>query len=116
MVKKIFHDRYYYGGSIPKSETELDNFAYVRMHENDNKYLNIIERVLVFQANYSSFTERTGIDFYDLMCMDPSTMMYIQNTWVELMRPEQEKAVEQEKTFKKLGDLKKLLANINNKN
>lgn len=82
------------------------------MHEGEPRYNDIIERILVFQANFPTFTERTGLDFIDLMSMDPSTMTYMQNTWAELMKPEMLKAQQTEQEMKKLGGLANLLKNM----
>lgn len=105
---KTFHDGHYYNTNVGTPE-HLDNFHYIRMHENEVKQPDIIERILMFQAHYPTFTERTGIDFMDLMCTDPSTLAYIQNTWMELMKPEMSKAMEQEKAMRGLGNLNNIL-------
>ena len=104
----MFHDKYYYNSHIDTPQS-LDNFHYVRMHENEVKHPDIIERILMFQAHYPTFTERTGIDFMDLMCTDPSTFSYIQNTWIELMKPEMAKAAENDKAMRGMGGLKQML-------
>lgn len=99
--RKIFNDNYYYNGGI-KPKYHGDNFAYTRLTEKDNKSSNIIERMLIFLAQYPSFHERTGLGFWDLMAMDPSTSIYMQDIWAELTKPEEAQANKMSKLLQTL--------------
>ena len=80
------------------------------MKESDDKEPDIIDRILTFLARYNTFTARTGITFSDFMDMDPSTAVKIQNTWIELSRPEEAK-MEEEKVLH--DKLQKQLSKLN---
>lgn len=76
---------------------------------NENKTSAIIENILFFMMKYNSFYERTGISFFDFLYMDPSTSELIQNTWSELIKPEEKQQEDILKLQKELDKAKNTL-------
>lgn len=102
-----FNDSFF--GNSNKYIDKNDNFAYIKQLPNENKTSAIIENILFFMMKYNSFYERTGISFFDFLYMDPSTSELIQNTWSELIKPEEKQQEDILKLQKELDKAKNTL-------